>query len=72
MKTKLSRAVKKIHPILITDCYKSCMSRRLPKQKIIESQVPDIQYEPPRVSALLEGVVKNRGIKPVKKLKKLK
>jgi hypothetical protein len=32
----------------------------------------DVQQEPPRVAARLEGVVRNKGIKPKKKVSKTK
>jgi len=46
------------------------MKNKLPEQKVNAPKVPQVPYEPPRVAARLEGVVKNKGIKAVKKSKK--
>lgn len=48
------------------------MRNNLPKQKINAPKVEDIKHEPHRVASRMEGVVKNIGIKPVKKPKKNK
>ncbi|MFN3188603.1 MAG: hypothetical protein ACK42D_03645 [Candidatus Paceibacteria bacterium] len=39
-------------------------------QKMHGREVPHINHEPRRVASRMEGVVKNVGIKPVKKQKK--